>query len=236
MQAEKLLEQSVLFPDQSESSNSPVLGIPASLYRLAVQAKQMLQHPQTVDRFTLDKLRNEVEMWEGVILCSRKEEQPLESNVDALREKYCEQTKLLFALIISLLSEQIVAIWNADDSSLADEMNSGDKYAPSSALPDCWQVQKALEIIKGLQDDDGWLRCYVGNWPVYTIGFFLSDPEHIDIIRTDMKRRWELTKFTQIPRFLPDLESVWAFRYPSSPSPPSSVEEHTDSSSASSTP
>lgn len=83
---------------------------------------------------------------------------------------------------------------------------------PHVAPSDSWQIQKAIKILKEHQDDDQWAGCYMGTWPVYTLGFFLDETEHMDIIRKDLDRRWEVTGFMQVVRFREELETTWRSR------------------------
>jgi hypothetical protein len=59
------------------------------------------------------------------------------------------------------------------------------------------------------KDDSGWSSCYMGNWPVYTLGFFLDHPNDIKLVNDEMDRRWTHTKFMQIRRFQDDLVAAW---------------------------
>ncbi|CAO2647315.1 Nn.00g082370.m01.CDS01 [Neocucurbitaria sp. VM-36] len=213
LKAEKLLEQSVMFAGQSNSLNSPVLGVPVSLFRLAIQAKEMYQNPRAYNTQALDELRSEIEAWQAIVLCD-KEVDPLGANEPSnLYQSYYESASYLYALIISLLLEQMPTSSIVHESVVDQQVSLRQaRSPPNAANTDSWQVQKGIQIIRRHQYDNNWAGCYMGNWPVYTLGFFLSDPEHINLIRQEMNRRWELTKFMQVPRFLDDLERVWAAR------------------------
>ncbi|KAF1847997.1 uncharacterized protein K460DRAFT_374944 [Cucurbitaria berberidis CBS 394.84] len=211
MRAEKLLEQSVMFAGQSNSINSPVLGVPVPLFRLAIQAKHIYQVSPAYNMQALSELRSEVEAWEAIVLCDKEIDRLGVDELPNRHKSYYEDASYLYVLIISLLLEQISACsrMNASETHQQDLLG---RKPPAAAAIDNWQIKKAIQIIKRYQDDNDWAGCYMGSWPVYTLGFFLIDPEHIEVIRQDLKRRWESTKFMQITRFRNDLEGVWAAR------------------------
>jgi hypothetical protein len=195
-----------MFPG-SRSLNSPVLGVPVALFRLAIQAKEAYQHPQQYDEVALARLRRENEVWEGIVLSNGRIDTLVDGHSPSTQQIYYEGASYLYVLIISLLLEQI-------------EQNSwchGAQIPPHNQLPnavprDAWQIRKALFILQQFESDDGWCNCYIGNWSVYTLGFFLSDPKDIALIRNEMKRRWDSTKFIQVARFHEDLEKAWEQR------------------------
>ena len=200
--AEDLLERSTFFPDQPRSVNSPVLGVPVSLFRLTLSLKQQLQCPFRRDQDTIDQLRGEVEMWEAALLCNRELDVELFPG-DAVKNRqqsYYRDALYLFAVIASVMFEQL---------SLEVDVADG---LPMAMPSDCWQVAKAVQILEARRNDDGWASCYMGNWPTYTLGFFMSSAEHIDLIRSELQRRWDLVKFSQVARFRNDLEQTWEAR------------------------
>lgn len=184
------------------SLNSPVLGVPIALFKLVVQAKEAYQHPRQCDEATLEQLRREVEAWEGVVLSNGRIDASAEHQLQNTQHIYYEGASYLYILIISLLLEQI------DQSPWSPAHNQ----LPNTVPRDTWQVRKALFILQQFEKDDGWTNCFIGNWPTYTLGFFCRDEEDIAIIRNEMQRRWDLTKFFQIARFHEDLEKAWEQR------------------------
>lgn len=211
LQAERLLEQSAMYPGRSTSLNSPVLGLPVPLYRLAVQVKQIYQHSSTSDPQTLSAIRTEVESWEAIVLCNRKMDELPDDEQPNREQEFYESASYLYTLVTSLLLEQASAC-SVADGFLLNEQTAGSPRVPRPAPHDCWQIQKAIQIVEKYENDDDWAGCYVGNWPVYTLGFFLEQQEHVNLIRNDLKRRWEFTSFMQIARFQHDLNKTWISR------------------------
>ncbi|KAF7563531.1 hypothetical protein G7046_g570 [Stylonectria norvegica] len=197
--AEKLLERSKLFPDSSTSLNSPVLGVPVSLFRLTLSLRQMCRNQGPQDRAVLEQLKAEVEVWEAALLCDQHLKFPTETGRLSYQERYYRDAGYLYAIIASMLLEQLER-----DDRVADP-------APQTS-GNSWQVRKAVQILRGQQADSGWALCFIGNWPVYTLGFFLSDPDDLELIRADLQRRWDLSSFSQISRFSRDLENTWFAR------------------------
>lgn len=203
LEAEQLLAKSNLYPGRSISFNSPVIGVPLALFRVVLSLKRLYQNPSQHDHDALEALRSEVEKWEGVVLSEGEIDSPDEyqnCNPGIYRD-----AGYLYILVSSLLMDQI---------SVGDWIPG----APMVAPPDSWQLKKAKEILRGRQDDIEWARCFIGNWPVYSLGFFLDEPD-IELIRADLHHRWMAVKFSQISRFRDDLETTWAARgYGFSPS------------------
>lgn len=205
LRAERLLDQSVMFPGQSNSLNSPVLGVPVPLFRLAISLKQMYQNAVPPSEDSLEQVRGEVEIWEAMVLCDQ--EMDMLSPTEQLNHQhsYYKSTSYLYVLIISLLLDQLSETHNP----ATDEPRPG---PPRMAPSDRWQIRKAIRILQGYKDDDGWASCFMGNWPVYTLGFFMRTVDDVNLTRTELQRRWNLTKFTQLARFSTDLENTWTRR------------------------
>ncbi|KIV96701.1 hypothetical protein PV10_00530 [Exophiala mesophila] len=199
LEAEGLLAQSTLYPGRSISYNSPVLGIPPAIFKLVLSVKKAHQSPFEQDAATIEQLKNEVEEWEGPILC--------DMDLDVLSPyeeanhytSFYRDTAYLYILISSLLVEQLV---------------SGQAHPgpPEVAPKDSWQLRKMMQILESHADDLTWATCYIANWTVYTLGIFVSEPKDVELVHNDLKRRWHVTKFAQLSRFLTDIESIWRQR------------------------
>lgn len=83
---------------------------------------------------------------------------------------------------------------------------------PQATPGDKWQIIRAMHILRRHERDDEWAKWFIGNWPVYTLGYFMSSADDIHLVRRDLHRRWELTKFSQITRFIKGLEATWSGR------------------------
>ncbi|EXJ85680.1 hypothetical protein A1O1_06046 [Capronia coronata CBS 617.96] len=202
LQAEKLLANSTLFPDRSMSFNSPVLGIPFTLFRLTLETKHLYQTPSPPDPRIRARFMSKLENWEGIVLsdqdldCLGPNEKP-----NCAYQIY-KDAAYLYILNTSMLVQQLCG---------AESIRGPPRAHPSES----WQVNKASQILRDHQNDEAWARCFIGNWPVYTLGFFMSTPEDIALVRNDLQRRWDLMKFSQVFRFRRDLEVTWAKRgYP----------------------
>ncbi|KIW69228.1 hypothetical protein PV04_05117, partial [Phialophora macrospora] len=197
LRAENLLAQSMLFPSTSISTNSPVLGVPIDLFKLVLSIKRLWESPFRHDEETLDEVRTELDEWERTIIISGPASPDDQS--DSHYELYKDATAL-YVLVASLLVQ---------------ELSEGHTEAigpPEPVPPDCWQIEKTVEILRRHETDVDWARCYIGNWPVYTLGFFMSAPDDIQLIRDDMRRRWDLMRFSQLERFRNNLEAIWIQR------------------------
>lgn len=207
LQAEKLLDQSKLFPGRSNSLNSPVLGVPVTLFRLALSLKQRYQSPFRQDQATLDQLRSELEEWEALVLCGHELDCLSEYEQPNRQHRFYQDAGYLYILIASLLLDQLTGNENQNED------NGQSRAEPPRPAPiESWQIRKATQILRRYQHDDEWKLCFIGNWPVYTLGFFMSRSEDVQLVRDDMHRRWNLTRFAQLARFINDLEASFTER------------------------
>uniref|UniRef100_A0A8H7N3N2 Zn(2)-C6 fungal-type domain-containing protein n=1 Tax=Bionectria ochroleuca TaxID=29856 RepID=A0A8H7N3N2_BIOOC len=193
-QAENLLDRSS-FTTASRRLDSPVIGIPIALFRLALLLRQQRRNslPLTMD---MQSIRSEVLGYEMMLFGS----QELQSTSDnlAIQEEYYKDARSLYAIIVSLLWKQMLP--------------HSEPGPPLEVSVDCWQIRQAIQVFKKYEHDDGWARCFIGNWPTYTLGFFMSAAEDKEVIQAEMQRRWDLTKFAQVNRYIRDLQSTWAAR------------------------
>lgn len=216
LRAEKLINESSVFPGQSSAMNSPVLGAPVGLFRLALTVKQMYQGAVTYTERTLKELRIEIKSWESFVLYDKDTDQFPHTEPRNHKDDFYKNASYLFILIISLLFTQLTSPRLLGPSSHLDpntsSLSAPQSRPPLAADPNCWQIQKAIQILKSYQTDYAWASSFLGNWPVYSIGFFMARPEHIQLVRNDLRRRWDLTKFNQSARYLHDLDRTWAAR------------------------
>jgi hypothetical protein len=214
LQAEQWLDHSKFFPGQSHSTNSPVLGVPVSLFRLVLTLKKMYQGAVLYDDGTLHELRSEIEIWEGLVLRDEETDELSDTEKRNHKHSFYKSASYLFILIISLQGEQLSQprVTPDRDTDDSEDQTKPRSRPPLAADPDSWQIQKAVQILKSHENDDEWASCFIGNWPVYSIGFFMARSEHVQLARNDLRRRWDLTKFNQVARFCNDLEKTWEQR------------------------
>ncbi|KAK0385525.1 hypothetical protein NLU13_6705 [Sarocladium strictum] len=203
-QADAVLRKSAFFPGLPRSLDSPVLGVPTSLFRLALELRQQFGTGLPPDPDLLQRVQHEVEDWEAALLSEEltgfdtKLCEDDGHNAAEVSQQIYQDAERLYAVIVSLLFEQLTS----------HDVSDGPPLPNSQA----WQVRKALRILKRHENNGAWSKCYIGNWPVYTIGFFMHSREDQDVVRKEMQRRWEKMGFAQIARFRNDLEATWASR------------------------
>ncbi|KAL7949506.1 hypothetical protein V8C42DRAFT_311082 [Trichoderma barbatum] len=187
-----------LFPGSPTSVNSPVLGIPISLFRTIILLRQQWQTPLSLDTETIKQIQIEVESWEVTLLCEQEPDLLGENNLNHQnsQENYYKDVGWLHVIAASLLLEQLPR----------QDIRS---CYPRKVSCNNWRIRAAIRILEQYREDDGWARFFIGNWPVYTLGLFVSSDEDKRIIEYDLKRRWELTRFAQNTRFSQDLASIW---------------------------
>jgi len=154
--AEHFLKQNAMFPEQPDSLNSPVLGVPLALFRLAIQAKQAYQLPESHSRAELAHLRAEIEDWEALVLGNAPVRVSNDSNTFRRQQLYYDGASHLYMLIISLLLEQANM-----RLAPAEQLDSQNARLPQALPKSTWQIQKALQILRTFKFDDDWSSCYV---------------------------------------------------------------------------
>ncbi|RBR16334.1 hypothetical protein FVER53590_05929 [Fusarium verticillioides] len=187
--SERLLEHPTSLDFSLLSINSPVLGMPLAVMRLATFLGQLCLGRESANMEDLVKLQAEVTIWEDFALQAAEQADAY----DALnRDANC-----LYAMVASILMQHLIAIGP----------NTG---LPKASPTDSWQACTALQILSRRAGDRRWSECFMGTWPVYALGFLLSDGNDRDIVRRDMQSRQELTGFWIVKRFQEDLEASWA--------------------------
>jgi hypothetical protein len=72
-----------------------------------------------------------------------------------------------------------------------------------------WQMQHIIAILKRRSKDTAWSSSYLGSWPVYTVGTFMRSPDHVELVRNDMRERWNALCMSHVKRYWDDLEGIW---------------------------
>ena len=194
--AESYLSGPDAFLGATDSFASPVLGVPPSLLRLALKLGKLYKNALNISSIDMQKLQEEVEHWQRPLLLEFEffptvEERARPQN---MREEFYKDTIALYTIVVSFLFAKL--------------FQSQDDWCQDTAS-NRWQLKKAIDIVQSNKLNDGWMRCYVGNWPIYTLGFFMSDPEERRVMSDDLQRRWQLTRMAQSRRFLDDIEVAW---------------------------
>ncbi|KLP03703.1 uncharacterized protein Y057_1537 [Fusarium fujikuroi] len=194
---EKLLEH----PDNMDfdllTFNSPVLGMPLAVMRLATFLGHLCLGRESASMEDLLKLQAEVTACEDF---ARQAAKQIDGSNTLNRDAHC-----LYVLVASILMQHLIA------------------FGPNTGFPrvspaDSWQACAALQILSRRAGDHSWSECFIGTWPVYALGFLLSDDKDRVIVCRDMQSRRELTGFWIVKRFQEDLDRSWAGLEADSPS------------------
>lgn len=193
--------ETYLGEDSSElslTSQGPVLGVPTSLLRLAIQLRQVYRSPLLFTLTELARLKEEVALWENKLLFHIEEPRLLsEQTGNIARDRSCRDISALYALAVSLLLDNI------------SHQAGFSQWQVSSVVRQSWQLKMAVDILQKHEADQSWQRSYMGNWPVYTLGSFAPSTAFREVMRNDLLRRWKLTRMGQSRRFLDDMQKMW---------------------------
>jgi hypothetical protein len=193
---EKLLEKSSLLPGAQRDLESPVLGAPISVFHITLILRECYRSGTIINPGIMRKIQREIQSWESEL---RKQDFILAQSasdtsivgVTKTRDETC-----MYAIIASLLLEQVTGL-------------QSEKCMPSPVPRDQWQIGLFLRILKRYARSPEWARSYMGNWPVYTLGLFLSEEEDRRIVEQDLKRSWEVTRMTPAIQYYRDLQKIW---------------------------
>jgi hypothetical protein len=72
-----------------------------------------------------------------------------------------------------------------------------------------WQLRRIISILKRRHGNVAWSNCYLGTWPVYTTGIFMRSTHNVELVRDDLRLRWNATHLSHIARYLDDLRDIW---------------------------
>ncbi|CAG9975556.1 unnamed protein product [Clonostachys byssicola] len=199
--AEQVLGQTSFFPEKSGSSDSPVLGVPVSLFRIALSLRDVFRTGILPEISELEGLQNDVADWEGLLL----EDQNLLSYLPGdpqgrdFQEHYHQTAVHLFTLITSLLLGQV----------LRRSVLAG---LPQTIPRESWQMKLAIQILEKYANDRVWAKCFIVQWPIYTLGVLMDLPEDRQLIRKQLQQTCDVTSFAQVARYGYDLETIWTTR------------------------
>lgn len=200
LHTEELLAQDNSLSTPTPGVNGPVLGVPIALLKLLLLIRQIRQKREFASVHTLRDLELEVSRWEPYIIAASGAQRSQDQEPDNTPQtEIARDTSSLFAIVVSILTEQI----SAGDSSAT---------TPSARDPDCWKLRRAMSILRDHRYDDTWSRFFNGTMAVYTLGFFVTRTEDMDLVRGDLQNRWDVTNFGHVVRYRKDLEATWAER------------------------
>lgn len=196
---EELVDRSTLLPGASRNLESPILGVPLSLFRIIVILRECYRPGININPEILKKTQRDVRMWENQLRDQDVESVHNAPEISMLRGSTTRDETVLYALAASLLLEQLKTAQRG-------------KKIPTSVSRDKWQIGMFLGILKRQANNTKWAKSYTGTWPVYTFGLFLAEGEDRQIVVEDLERSWEVTKITPALRYYHDLESIWGSR------------------------
>lgn len=202
LQAEHLLDQDGTCQVLALDFNSPVVVIPVQLLKHLLLIREVRLDPLKAGVEVLRELKLQVSIWEGFATSGFDVESLGDDNDDEQQRAQKQMAQDAFGLYV------IIA------SILMEQMLQGDTgtNTPSAHDPDSWQVRHVRTVLNKYRGDETWAKFFASNIAVYTIGFFMSRPEDIDLIRQDLQLRWDLTRFSHIYRYCNDLEATWEKR------------------------
>lgn len=178
-----------------------VLGIPLSLLRLLSHLVHYFRSPTCMGQQTRSLFMAEVAFWEST-LCetciSNSHDKPHGGNNDDLERVY-RDTTTLYILAASFLLH-----------CCCEEVNQDCQGNLDPPFTHFWQIEKALGILREAKENNKWVECYIGSWPVFFLGYGVVRSEDIELVRADLRERWSLTSLWEFRRMIDELETFWS--------------------------
>jgi hypothetical protein len=186
----------------SVSMQNSILGMDIGIARLMTTIKQCFSRdyrPQERYRLLYTALE-ELSPWLTWIKSGRSDD--VQANPG--QEYYCNS-----------ISSDVTRLVILAASLLLEHLSKG----PSSYLTlphpitSAWQMQHIVAILKRRSKDTTWSSSYLGSWPVYTVGTFMRSLDHVELVRDDMRQRWDALRMSHVKRYWDDLERIWEASY-----------------------
>ncbi|KIW18847.1 hypothetical protein PV08_03136 [Exophiala spinifera] len=199
LRAEQSLNRTNVFPASFPGVDSPVIGVPPGLLKLLLFIRQLRNGSAISNAYLLADLRSEISRWEHSIICRPGPDSPGLDESEDVQCQLARDAASLFIITASILTQKMV------DGDLGTTI-------PQVHDPDSWELRRAMSILRKYQENETWSRFFTSTIPVYTMGFFTARSEDIHLIRQDLQRRWDFTKFGHLLLCRSDLEATWARR------------------------
>jgi hypothetical protein len=194
VRAEQLLHQTPHI-----DASSPVIDVPVALLKLYLLVRKLRYEWSATNMSTVRELKYSIARWKSSISRPDDREDSTYDEHTSSRSHITQDCSLLYIITASVLVEQMLV---------------GDitEPAPSAYDPACWQLQQGVAILRKYRRDTRWPRYFTSSMPIYTLGFFMTQFEDINLVREDLRRRWEFTNLGYLLRLRGDLESTWEKR------------------------
>lgn len=197
----QFLKSTTLFPELSNTCNSPVLGVDLDLFRLIIKIKALWVGPDVCLPDVLRLRTEEMHIWDRLSGLFEDDCGPEQNDDQESFQTIADDASRLYMLCASMLIDQLICRAEQKDTSPSE-----------SAHGQSWQLHRVMVILRRRQNDANWLSCFIGTWPVYTAGIFARRPEDVAVINHEMQKRWESMRLYQAQRYWNDLKSTWARR------------------------
>ncbi|KAI6354242.1 hypothetical protein MCOR25_008695 [Pyricularia grisea] len=156
------------------------------------------------------QLRKQVQHWEQIaqITASRYYPRSTPEQVESSSSPPFTPTPPPSA---SDFAEQALFFYVLGTSLLVDLFSLDDPMpTPPTSLSSSWQVRAALEALRNPERCESLIGSYLGTWPLFVIGLFVTVREDVATVRSRLKQLIEQTGFGEAQRMLAELEGAWA--------------------------
>lgn len=206
-QTESALETKT-FADTSLAANSPVLGIPLSLYRLIIDIIKFTNSPGDFDDDALDRLRSEMRSWEANVVAH-----DLTFTGSSLQDSPHDDALALYTLAGSLLLDLVVGVCerrpcHGEIRGRFEAISRNDLLEQCAGAPR-WQVCLGLSILRLPHMNEKWTRCFLGSWPLLIFGYAVQDEDDITLVKQVLHDIRHRIGYGEIQRILDELSGVW---------------------------
>lgn len=198
--------ESLPFPDISVSANSPVLGVPATLYRLLLQIIRAVSTSGKTEVCTRLELKRAMKVWEDSLFATRSE-----SCTDQAYSEACELYILAGSLLSDLLIEMPIEMVTPESSQCSFISNLFRRWDAVSNFPR-WQVEQALHKFRSPHMRRYWTSCYLGSWLFLVFGHAVETEADEELIRDLLDSACRNLGYGELARHKTELETFWRER------------------------
>jgi hypothetical protein len=204
LKCEGLLRDLSTSPGLPDAGSSPVLGIPMAVYKLMLIIRKLwTMDPKPPDFYdSLSQLETELGSWRRSDSLEPESQNSLascQSPMLASSSSIVGHATTIMVICASLLAHQLRGQPHSLPIAPTDHHCGG-------------QVDTIVSILRSRKGDLQWTSCYVGTYPIYVAGYFMRSEMEIELVRAEMRQRYEGLHWGQVSRYWEDLETVWRTR------------------------
>ncbi|EXJ88080.1 hypothetical protein A1O1_05008 [Capronia coronata CBS 617.96] len=179
------------FEGSSPATNSPVLGIPRSIYWLILDISRLCRkHPRTTEDIReLRRLDRGLRTWENALRASNSMQSD-ETHFDGMASLYIYCARLLLTWI-----------------------DAADEAVPSNQEPVWKCLQEVIANLRHTDESMGVARRFLLRWPLLILGHAVTNEDEINLLEEVLKNIWETSKWGDVKMTWQKVKGMWRHQH-----------------------